>query len=61
MKAAFAIAGPGVAAGADLGPIQQVDIAPTLCLLLGIEPPAQAVGSVLRSALARTAVMPPWR
>jgi len=61
MKVGFALAGPGVASGADLGQIQQVDIAPTLCLLLGIEPPAQAVGSVLRSALARTAVMPPWR
>jgi arylsulfatase A-like enzyme len=50
-----------VAAGALLGPIRQIDVAPTLCLLLGIEPPAQAEGTVLRSALARPGVMPPWR
>lgn len=61
MHVAFAVAGAGVAAGADLGQIRQIDIAPTLCLLLGIEPPAQATGVVLRSALARTAPMPPWR
>jgi len=61
MKAGFALAGPGVAAGALLGPIRQIDVAPTLCLLLGIEPPAQAEGTVLRSALARPGVMPPWR
>jgi hypothetical protein len=61
MHVAFAVAGAGVAAGADLGRIRQIDIAPTLCLLLGIEPPAQATGIVLRPALARTAPMPPWR
>ncbi len=52
MRAAFAIAGPGVAAGVDLGEIRQIDIAPTLSALLGIEPPAQAVGVVLEKALA---------
>lgn len=61
MHVGFALAGAGVAAGADLGTIRQVDVAPTLCLLLGIEPPAQATGVVLRRALARTAPMPPWR
>jgi predicted AlkP superfamily pyrophosphatase or phosphodiesterase len=61
MHVGFAMAGAGVAAGADLGLIRQIDIAPTLCLLLGIEPPAQATGLVLRGALARTGVMPPWR
>ncbi len=61
MHAGFALAGPGVAAGVDLGPIHQIDIAPTLCLLLGIEPPAQATGQVLRPALARPGAMPPWR
>ena len=61
MHAGFALAGPGVAAGADLGEIRQIDIAPTLCALLGIEPPAQATGVVLRGALARTAPMPPAR
>jgi arylsulfatase A-like enzyme len=50
-----------VAAGVDLGRIRQIDVAPTLCYLLGIEPPAQATGSVLTSALARPAPMPPWR
>jgi predicted AlkP superfamily pyrophosphatase or phosphodiesterase len=61
MQAAFALAGAGVAAGVDLGRIRQIDVAPTLCYLLGIEPPAQATGSVLTSALARPAPMPPWR
>jgi arylsulfatase A-like enzyme len=54
MWAAFAVAGPGVARGADLGLIRQIDIAPTLCALLGIDPPASAVGRVLTPALART-------
>ena len=52
LQGAFAIAGPGVAAGVDLGQIRQIDIAPTLCALLGIEPPAQAQGAVLDKALA---------
>ena len=54
MWAAFAVAGPGVAAGADLGLIRQIDIAPTLCTLLGIDPPARAQGRVLTGALAAT-------
>ena len=53
MQAAFAVAGPGVAAGADLGVVRQIDIAPTLCALLGIDPPAHASGRVLAAALAR--------
>ena len=53
MLASFVVAGPGVAAGAKLGLIRQIDIAPTLCALLGISPPAQATGTVLRAALAR--------
>jgi predicted AlkP superfamily pyrophosphatase or phosphodiesterase len=61
MHVAFALAGAGVARGADLGLMQQIDIAPTICLLLGIEPPAQATGVVLRPALGRKAVMPPFR
>ena len=43
------------------GLIRQIDVAPTLCLLLGIEPPAQATGVILRPALGRSAAMPPWR
>jgi hypothetical protein len=53
MLAAFAIAGPGVSAGADLGFIRQIDIAPTVSALLGISPPAQSVGGVLCGALSR--------
>ncbi len=53
MLASFVIAGPGISKGADLGPIRQVDVAPTLSALLGIEAPAQAVGSPLCAALAR--------
>ena len=52
MQAMFALAGPGVKAGADLGTIRHVDVAPTLCELLGLDPPAQAVGHVLAGALA---------
>jgi hypothetical protein len=50
---AFALAGDGVAAGVRLGRIRQIDVAPTLCALLGIGPPAHATGSVLAAALAR--------
>lgn len=56
MHASFAVAGPGVARGADLGVIRQIDIAPTLAALLGLEPPAQAIGVVLKKALARSGV-----
>ena len=61
MHAAFALAGPGVKEGADLGLIRQIDVAPTLCRLLGIEPPAQATGEVLRPALGHNGAMPPFR
>jgi predicted AlkP superfamily phosphohydrolase/phosphomutase len=53
MHATFAIAGPGVAAGVELGEMRQIDVAPTLSKLLGIEPPAQSEGRVLAEALAR--------
>jgi len=52
MHAAFVVAGPGVAAGVDLFEIREIDIAPTLSALLGIDPPAQATGRVLEGALA---------
>jgi arylsulfatase A-like enzyme len=52
LQGSFVIAGPGVAAGADLGVIQQIDIAPTLAALLGMDPLAQAEGSPLTAALA---------
>jgi predicted AlkP superfamily phosphohydrolase/phosphomutase len=54
-RAAFALCGPGVAKGADLGTIRQVDVAPTLATLLGIDPPRQAVGRVLGRALSANA------
>lgn len=53
MQAAFAMAGPGVARGAALGAIRQIDIAPTLSALLGIGPPAHSEGRVLEKALER--------
>ncbi len=53
MLGSFVIAGPGVAAGADLGVIEQVDIAPTLAVLLGMDPLAHAVGKPLAAALAK--------
>ena len=31
MRAVFILAGPGVNAGADLGEMRQIDVAPTLC------------------------------
>ena len=52
MHASFVIAGPGVARGADLGLIQQVDIAPTLAALLGMDPLAHATGRPLTAAMA---------
>ncbi len=54
MQACFAVAGPGVARGVDLGGIRQIDIAPTLATLLGIDPPRQATGIPLREALERS-------
>jgi predicted AlkP superfamily pyrophosphatase or phosphodiesterase len=50
-QAAFSIAGPGVAAK-PLGLVRQIQIAPTLCALLGIDPPAQAEGRPIEAALA---------
>jgi hypothetical protein len=54
LQSGFVVAGPGVAAGASLGPIRQIDVAPTLAALLGIDPPAQSTGIVLTKALAPT-------
>jgi predicted AlkP superfamily phosphohydrolase/phosphomutase len=59
MQAGLVMAGPGVSQGADLGLIRQIDIAPTLCALLGIDPPAQSTGSVLAPALSRRAASQP--
>lgn len=50
-KAIFTIAGPGIKKGYErptdkLGHIRLLDVTPTLCHLLGIEPPAQCQGAV---------------
>ena len=58
MLASFVIAGPGISKGADLGLVRQVDVAPTLSALLGIESPAQAVGAPLCAALSRLGSAP---
>ena len=51
MRAVFIMAGPGVSGGADLGEMRQIDVVPTLCAILGIDPPRQAIGTVLERAL----------
>jgi predicted AlkP superfamily phosphohydrolase/phosphomutase len=50
--AVFMARGPGIRAGYErdrerLGLIRLVDVVPTICHLLGIQPPAQSSGSVL--------------
>jgi hypothetical protein len=58
MLASLTLAGPGVATGVDLGLVREIDVAPTLSALLGIDPPANAAGSVLARALARASGEP---
>ena len=53
MQALLVLSGEGVARGADLGDVRQIDLAPTLCALLGIDPPRHSAGQVLTRALAR--------
>jgi hypothetical protein len=53
MQPVFLVTGNGVAAGTELGRIRQIDVAPTLAALLGIDPPADATGAILERALAR--------
>jgi predicted AlkP superfamily phosphohydrolase/phosphomutase len=47
----FAVAGPGVRTGVDLGTRDIVDVAPTLLALLGSEVPDDVDGTVMRDAL----------
>jgi predicted AlkP superfamily phosphohydrolase/phosphomutase len=47
----FALAGPGVRAGVDLGTREIVDVAPTLLALLGAGVPDDVDGTVMREAL----------
>lgn len=51
LHAVFFAAGPGLKRGATIGGIRQIDVAPTVTRLLGIQPPAQATGRVLTEAL----------
>lgn len=44
MGATFLALGRGVPAGAELGPVHAIDVAPTVAALLGIEPPRDAEG-----------------
>jgi hypothetical protein len=38
MHGIFYAAGPGLARGRTIGPVEQVDVYPLMCRLLGIEP-----------------------
>ena len=55
-RAIFTIAGPGVKKGYErpaekLGHVRLIDVAPTLCHLLGIQPPAQSQGAIIYDLL----------
>jgi len=52
LHASLLISGPGIPAGTDLGVIQQVDIAPTLAALMGMDPLAHAIGKPLTGTMA---------
>jgi arylsulfatase A-like enzyme len=51
MQTVWFLMGPGVVAGKTIGPVRQVDIAPTLSRLFGIPIPANATGHVIGEAL----------
>ena len=44
LHAIFYAAGPGVRAGSRLGLVRTIDVAPTVARLLGVPPPADAIG-----------------
>jgi predicted AlkP superfamily phosphohydrolase/phosphomutase len=53
-KAMLVLAGPGVRKGYDRArPIRLIDVAPTLCQLLGIPSPAQSEGAVVQDLLVK--------
>lgn len=45
------VAGPGIAHGKVIPPVHHTDIAPTLCKLADVPPPAQATGKAIREVL----------
>ncbi len=48
MGAIFLGMGRGLPRGVRIGAVRNVDIAPTIAMLLGIDPPAQAEGRAIR-------------
>jgi predicted AlkP superfamily phosphohydrolase/phosphomutase len=50
-RAIFLAMGPGVRQGARVDHVNLVDVAPTLCHLIGIDPPAQSEGRIVPDAL----------
>jgi predicted AlkP superfamily phosphohydrolase/phosphomutase len=52
LQGIFLVSGPGVAHGGALDVVRQIDVAPTLAALLGLEPPALATGRVVPAAIA---------
>jgi predicted AlkP superfamily phosphohydrolase/phosphomutase len=51
LHAIFYLGGAGVSSGRRIGGMRQVDVAPTLCRLLGIPAPKDAVGHAIGEAL----------
>ena len=51
MDGVFAVHGPEVFCGVDLGVCDIVDVAPTLLALLGVRPPADIDGRVIAGVL----------
>jgi predicted AlkP superfamily phosphohydrolase/phosphomutase len=51
MHAIFYMSGPGVVRGKKLPPVRAVDVVPTVCRLMGLQPSADTVGLVVGQAL----------
>jgi hypothetical protein len=47
MGAMLLAMGRGIPKHARIGPVQMIDVAPTVAKLLGIEPPLQSIGSAI--------------
>jgi arylsulfatase A-like enzyme len=58
MGAIFYALGAGVPAGAGLGEVRAIDVAPTAAALLGIDPPAQSEGRALFQTVSRARAAP---
>lgn len=55
------VVGQGVRQGARFEYAEQIDIVPTLCHMMGVKPPANASGRVLREALVGSGATAPRR